>query len=426
MPPEQEPFFTYEPPHRAAPVLSRRLAAAALTGFLALAGCGAPAASPGTSASPQSILPPRDGAQSAVRAVATAAPGETAMGLPGETAMGMPGAAFACTGLPETGAAACTLAIALNVAANANPSEPARLIPGLHPADVQAAYGLPSGAGGTVAVVDAYDAPSVESDLAVYRAAFGLPACTSANGCFTKLNQSGVAASYPAASSSWAQETALDVEMVSAACPRCKIVLVEASSAAMSDLAAAVEAAAARHPRAISNSYYAIEWAGERALDVHFDHPGVAITAAAGDRGYPAYPATSPYVTAVGGTTLRDGSTGWSNGGWKYGGHGCSGYEPVPAFQTGLGVCRTRAAVDLAAVGDPETGVATYSAAAGGWVVAGGTSVGAPLVAAAYALAPVVEPLSYTYAHRSLLRKVGTATYAFETGLGVPNGVAAL
>ncbi len=402
-------------------MVTRGLAAAALTA-LALAACGRPAL-------PPSALVTAQGAERVVPAdTAMGMPGETAMGLPGETAMGMPGAAFACTGLPVTGAASCTVAIALNVKPNPNPTEPASLIPGLQPADLRSAYAFPSGnAGGLVAIVDAYDSPNAEADLAVYRAVFGLPACTTENGCFRKLDQTGAASSYPAASVAWAQEIALDLDMVSAVCPRCTIALVEANSASLNDLAASVDTAAKLHPRAISNSYYALEWAGERALDVHYDHPGIAITASSGDRGYASYPGTSPYVTAVGGTSLSHGSSGWSEAGWKYTGHGCSRHEPLPAFQSTLSaVCRTRAAVDLSAVADPTTGVATYSTAGGGWVVAGGTSVGAPLVAAAYALAPAIESLSYTYAHRTLLQRIGAASYSLETGLGAPKGIAGL
>ncbi len=402
-------------------MVNRSLAAAGLAA-LALTACGRP------SLPPAALVP----AQAAVRALpaetAMGMPGETAMGLPGETAMGMPGAAFACTGLPGTGSASCTLALALDVKPNPNPDEPADLIPGLHPSDLRSAYVLPAGnSGGLVAIVDAYDAPTAEADLGVYRTAFGMPACTTENGCFRKLDQSGAASSYPAASSAWAQEVALDLEMVSAACPRCAIVLVEANSSSMTDLADAVDTAAKQHPKAISNSYYALEWSAERALDVHYDHPGIAITASSGDRAYASYPGTSPYVTAVGGTSLTHGASGWSETGWKYTGHGCSSHEPLPAFQDSLSaICRTRASVDLSVIADPSTGVAAFSTAAGGWVVAGGTSVGAPLVAAAYALAPEVEPLSYTYAHRTLLQRLGSASYSLETGLGAPQGVAGL
>ncbi|MEA2720394.1 MAG: hypothetical protein QOJ39_2258 [Candidatus Eremiobacteraeota bacterium] len=356
-------------------------------------------------------------------------PGESSAGLPGESSAGLPGAQFACVGLPPAGTAACTIAINLNVPPNPGTNLAAAQIPGLHPADLQAAYALPSGSsGGVVAVVDAYDAPSAEQDLAVYRAAFGLPACTSAIGCFRMVYQSGRGDAFPAPNTAWAQETALDLEMVSAACPRCSIVLVEANSALLDDLGAAVDAAARLGARAISNSYYAIEWSSQSVEDAHYNHPGVAITASSGDRGYASYPAASPYVTAVSGTALTHGSGGWTESVWPYSGHGCSKYAAKPWWQRNVTSCSKRSAVDVAAVADPQTGVATFAAAAGGWVVAGGTSVGAPLIAAAYALSGHPDGPSYSYLHASSFHPIDThnGRYSLTTGLGSPNGVAGL
>ena len=355
-------------------------------------------------------------------------PGENNMGLPGENNMGLPGASFACPGLPSTGAASCTLAIDLNVQPNANPNQPPSLIAGLHPADLQNAYALPSqNAGGTVAIVDAYDDPLAEADLAVYRTAFGLPACTSANGCFRKVNQRGQTGSYPAANTAWSEEIALDLDMVSAACPQCSIVLVEADSALIDDLGAAVDTAAGLGAKAIGNSYYAVEWSQEATEDAHYRHDGVAITASSGDRGYPSYPAASRYVTAVGGTSLSGSAGGWSESPWQYTGHGCSRYVGKPSWQQGVASCsRTRSAVDIALVGDPQTGVSTFSTQAGGWYVAGGTSVGAPLAAAAYALSGRPAAPSYSYQHASAFRVVGGSGYQSVTGLGSPVGVAGL
>ena len=353
-------------------------------------------------------------------------PGENPMGLPGENPMGLPGAAFACTGLPGTGTAACTIAINTNVAPTANPAQPTSLIAGLQPADLQSAYGLsPGTAGGTVAIIDAYDNPAAESDLAVYRAAFGLPECTSANGCFRKANQRGDAGSPPASNAGWSLEIGLDVDMVSAACPRCSIVLVEADSASLDDLGAAVDTAARLGATAISNSYYAIEWSGETAEDVHFRHAGIAITASSGDRGYASYPAASQYVTSVGGTSLSRGGNGWSETGWKYAGHGCSKYVSRPWFQARLH-CNTRSAVDVATVADPQTGVATFSTAGGGWYVAGGTSVGAPLIAAAYAQSGRLTGPGYSYQRWQSFHTIDGSGYHQLTGIGSPNGVAGL
>ncbi len=353
-------------------------------------------------------------------------PGENPSGLPGENPSGLPGAAFACTGVPARGIAACTIAINLKIAPNPAQTQPASLIAGLHPSDLQAAYALPaSSAGGLVAVVDAYDDPTAESDLAVYRAAFGLPPCTSANGCFRKAGQRGDGA-LPTPNAAWSEETALDLDMVSAGCPSCSILLVEASSASLDDLGAAVDTAAAQGPAAISNSYYAVEWPSERSEDVHYRHPGIAITASSGDRGYPSYPAAAASVTSVGGTSLAAANGGWSESPWQYTGHGCSAYIRRPTWQSGTPCSGARSAVDVSAVADPQTGVATFDAQAGGWYVAGGTSVGAPLVAAAYALSGRPAGPRFSYEHPSSFRAVGGTGYQPITGLGAPQGVGGL
>src|SRR5665213_1603055 len=353
-------------------------------------------------------------------------PGESSAGLPGESSAGLPGASFACPGVPAVGTAACTLAINLNVPANPSPVLPGVAIPGFHPADLQSAYGLPSQqAGGTVAIVDAYDDPSAEADLAVYRAAFGLPACTTANGCFRQVNQRGQTGAPPAANTAWAAEIALDLDMVSAACPRCSIVLVEADSALLDDLGASVDTAVRLGARAVSNSYYAVVPVVciLGALIRPFD--GVAITASSGDRGYPSYPAASATVTAVGGTSLSRGGSGWSETGWKYAGHGCSKYVKRPWFQQRLR-CSTRETVDVAAVADPQTGVATFSTPGGGWYVAGGTSVGAPLIAAAYALSGQPNAPGFSYQRWQSFNQVDGAGYHQLTGIGSPRGIAGL
>ncbi len=378
--------------------------------------------------------PPLSAAQTTRTVSATAAPaenpqglpGENPQGLPGENPQGLPGAQFACTGVPAVGTARCTIAINLNVAAIPNPTQPASLIPGLHPADLQSAYGLPSDrSGGIVAIVDAYDDPTAEADLAVYRAAFGLPPCTSANGCFRKIDQRGGSA-FPPPNPGWSQEIALDVDMVSAACPKCSIVVVEADSASLDDLGTAVDAGAAAGANAISNSYYAVEWSSEQSEDVHYRHAGIAVTASSGDRGYPTYPAASRFVTSVGGTSLASSGAGWSQTPWQYTGHGCSAYVPHPAWQTGTSCGSARSAVDVAAVADPQTGVATFDALAGGWYVAGGTSVGSPLVAAAYALSGHPAGPRYSYRHASAFRPVGGSGYQTMTGLGTPAGTGGL
>jgi subtilase family serine protease len=321
----------------------------------------------------------------------------------------------------------CTIAINLTLPPISLSTTPSSLIPGLHPADLRSAYGLPSdNAGGTVAIVDAFDDPTAETDLAVYRTAFGLPPCTSLNGCFTKVNQQGGRLLYPAINLAWDEEISLDLDVVSAVCPKCKILLVEANSTSVNDLGPAVDTAARLGAVAISNSYYTTEWPGESAYDSYYDHPGVAITVSAGDAAQAFYPAASPYVTAVGGTTLASSNGTWSETPWAYGGRGCSAYELKPDWQGGNGCQGKRSTVDVAAVANPQTGVSMFDSTAGGWLVAGGTSVGAPLVAAAYALSGNPQGPAYSYAHASAFHDVLPAGYDWPTGLGSPNGVAGL
>jgi subtilase family serine protease len=323
---------------------------------------------------------------------------------------------------------------------------------GYGPADLQAAYKLPSstaGSGATVALVDAYDYPNAESDLAVYRAQYGLPPCTTANGCFKKVNENGAASPLPRANSGWSQEAALDIEMVSAICPNCKIILVETKTASMTDLGKGVNAAVALGATAVSNSY----GGGESATDTstydptYFNHPGTMITVSSGDSGYGVqYPAASQYVTAVGGTSLSraSNSRGWTETAWSGAGAGCSAYDPKPSWQKDTG-CAKRSVADVSAVADPNTGVSVYwtSKGSGGWLVFGGTSVASPIVASVYALAGNDSSLNYgstPYAHTSALNDVtsgsdgscggsylcsAAAGYDGPTGLGTPSGTGA-
>lgn len=320
---------------------------------------------------------------------------------------------------------------------------------GLIPADLRAAYALPSttaGSGQTIAIVDAYDDPQAEADLGTYRAQFGLPACTTTNGCFRKVNQSGVQGSYPRGSSGWGQEISLDVDMASAICPNCHILLVEASSASFANLSTAVDTAAQLGGTVVSNSYGGGEYPGEVTDQSHFNHAGIPITVSSGDSGYGVeFPAASQYVTAVGGTSLKRAATtrGWSETAWSGAGSGCSAYVAKPTWQTDTG-CARRTVADVAAVADPQTGVAVYDTyKSGGWLVFGGTSVAAPVVAGAYALAGNGgggSGASFAYGHRSALFDVTggsngscggsylcTAAAGFDgpTGLGTPNGVGA-
>jgi subtilase family serine protease len=320
---------------------------------------------------------------------------------------------------------------------------------GYAPADLQTAYALPSataGAGQLIAVVDAYGYPNAESDLAVYRAQFGLPPCTTANGCFRKLNQDGLPSSYPRADSGWSQEAALDLDMASATCPQCRLVLVEANTNSFADLSAAVDTAASLGANVVSNSYGGTEWSGETSAQEHFHHAGVIVTASSGDSGYGVeFPAASQYVIAVGGTSLRrgTGTRGFTETVWSGAGSGCSAYITKPSWQTD-GACARRTVADVAAVADPSTGVSVYwsNRKRGGWMVFGGTSVSAPLVAGAFALAANSATITpgYPYAHTSSLYDVTagangscggsylcTATTGYDgpTGLGTPNGTGA-
>jgi hypothetical protein len=320
---------------------------------------------------------------------------------------------------------------------------------GWGPSSLDSAYKLSAtgGSGQTVAVVDAMNDPNAASDLAAYRSQFGLPACTAASGCFRQVNQSGATSPLPANDAGWAGEESLDIDMVSAICPLCHIILVEASGADSADLYAAENEAVALGAKFVSNSWGGGEYSGQTADDANFNHPGVAITVSAGDSGTGAqFPATSQYVTAVGGTTLTTASNarGWTESAWSDSGSGCSAFDPKPSWQTVSTSCTRRAEADVSAVADPATGVAVYQTyGATGWVVYGGTSVSAPIIASVYALAGTPgasdHPASYPYAHASSLFDVtsganGTcgapicaagAGWDGPTGLGTPNGTAA-
>ena len=336
---------------------------------------------------------------------------------------------------------------------------------GLGPSQIQSAYklgGLSSG-GKTVAIVDAYNDPKAASDLAKFRSTYGLPACTTANGCFKQVNEKGATSPLPSGDYGWAEEESLDLDAVSSACPDCKILLVEASSANTADLVAAEDTAAKTAGVAsVSNSWGGSEDSSIVSEDTHFNHPGVAITASSGDSGYGvSWPASSQYVTGVGGTTLTTASNarGWSETAWSGAGSGCSAYEPKPAWQKDSG-CSKRTVADVSADADPNSGLGVYDTynncgtssfcdrlieagiAQGldGWAQVGGTSLSSPLIASVYALAgnaASVTAGSYPYSHTSSLFDVtsgsnGTcspsylctagAGYDGPTGLGTPNG----
>jgi hypothetical protein len=262
------------------------------------------------------------------------------------------------------------------------------------PAYLQQAYDLTylsatRGQGDTVAVVAVYNDPNAESDLATFRSTYGLPACTTANGCFQQLNEQGQTAPLPATDWSWAQEESMDLDAVSSLCPNCKIDLVEASSPTAQDLQTTIVSAIGAGANQIS-----ISGAGEFASNpfTNFSSPNVSIVAAAGDDGlvpdgYANYPAALPWVTAVGGTTLQPDSAGAATprgvteNAWSDSGSGCDTQEQPLSYQPSVG-CSGRIYSDISADADPSTGLSFYDSQAGGWLDGGGTSLSTPLVAA--------------------------------------------
>ncbi|MDT4938976.1 MAG: hypothetical protein QOG80_2647 [Pseudonocardiales bacterium] len=370
-----------------------------------------------------------------VTSPATAAPSPTALAHR---------AAHTCA-TAKAGYAACTALVRLNNAgkpgAFATPS-------GYGPADIQSAYKLTTsaGAGKTVAIVDAYNDPTAEADLSVYRSNYGLAPCTTANGCFRKVSQTGSTTALPATDAGWATEISLDVDMVSASCPACKILLVEAGSSSFANLGVAVNYAASQAGVvAISNSYGGSDSGPLSA----YNHPGIAITASTGDAGYGVEsPASFDSVVAVGGTSLKRSTSarGWTETAWSGSGSGCSRQNAKPSWQSSATLCSGKANADVSAVADPYTGVAVYDSTpyqgASGWQVYGGTSASSPIVASVYAMSGNTAgyPASYTWAHTSGLFDVTSGSNGHcktrvwctsgtgwdgPTGLGTPNGTSA-
>jgi subtilase family serine protease len=332
--------------------------------------------------------------------------------------------------------------------------------------DLESAYRLPVGANPhqTVAVVEAYDTPDLAAYLAVYRKQYRLPPCTASDHCFRKVNEYGKASPLPqnavTNNSGWDVETMLDVDMVSAACPLCRILVVEANSPSFSDMATAVNSAVRLGANAVSNSYGARELGMEMPYARAYDHPGRAIVVSSGDNGFTAaqYPANLATVTAAGGTQLSRARNkrGWAEQVWYTaqdaegnGGassSGCSAYVVKPPWQHDPD-CPGRTIADVSAV---AWDVAVYDLYQGGWLLVGGTSASSPLIAGVYALAGNARNIKpgYEYAHSGALYDVtvgnndwmngtGGATCGYDymcvakkgynapTGLGTPDGTGA-
>ncbi len=331
------------------------------------------------------------------------------------------------------------------------------------PIQFQTAYSLlgTSSSGRLVAIIDAYDHPNIKSDLDFYSTKYGIaliPDCigsikSSAVSCFQKVDQRG-GTTYPVVNSAWALEIALDVEVVHAVCPDCKILLVEADASTYESLMAAIDRAVTMGADVVSNSWGSAEFSTETSFDSHLNVPNIAFTFSTGDSGYgTSYPAASPYVTAVGGTSLILGSNNSykSETAWAGAGSGCSIYESKPAWQQDKG-CAMRMIADVAAVADPSTGAAVYNTVPyggtgqTGWFQVGGTSLAAPIIASVYALKGIptgttaANSLPYlnnptTNLHDIISGSNGSCSKQFKylctsvsgydgpTGLGSPKGI---
>jgi subtilase family serine protease len=344
---------------------------------------------------------------------------------------------------------------------DAKGSPQASFVPkGYGPAQFRGGYGLPSAASAaqTIAIVDAFDDPKIASDLSAYSSQFGLPQCNSANPCFQKVNQLGnPSGPFPRTDSGWSLEIALDVEVAHGVCPNCRILLVEANSNSLSDLAASVRTAARLGATEISNSYGGSEFSSElnETYAAPYSQPGIAVTVSSGDNGYGSFgfPAALSSVITVGGTTLTLGA-GNAYGGetvWGGAGSGCSQYAAAPPWQSFLTTCAgKRGTADVAADADPNSGAAVYDTVRyqgrSGWFQVGGTSLSSPLVAAVYALAGGLPAgttaASGLYGHlgdATVLHDVtsgsngncttimcrGVAGYDGPTGVGTPLGIGA-
>jgi len=330
------------------------------------------------------------------------------------------------------------------------------------PTNLRKAYKLVSasahrGKGKTIAIVDAFNDPRAAADLKVYRSHFHLPKCTKANHCLRIVNQKGKARPLPANRADWGMEISLDLDMVSAICPKCHILLVEAKNNSTNNLGLAVNRAVKMGAKYVSNSWGGPESTGQNSFSHFFNHPGRVINFASGDAGFgPTFPADLQYVTSIGGTHLvhKAGARGWKETVWgsSAGGDGtasgCSAGEAKPSWQladrTTSPGCTTRTENDVAAVADPNTGVLIYDTfGLPGPVEVGGTSAATPIITAIFALAGSPKtrtyPAEYSYLRKSHLFDViggangpcgtylcqGVSHFDGPTGFGTPNGTTA-
>ncbi len=304
---------------------------------------------------------------------------------------------------------------------------------GLLPVQIRHAYGFDQlnctftgtfgssslcGYGQTIAIVDAYDDPNIQNDLNTFSNQFGLPACTAANGCFVKATPQGK----PHSDQGWALEESLDVQWAHAIAPGAKIILVEAKSASFGNLMSAVDYAVSKGADQVSMSWGGSEFSSESSYDSHFNKNNVSFFASSGDSGSGTiYPAVSPYVVAVGGTTLNVDSLGnvSSETGWSGSGGGISLYESEQSYQTNYGISSNgkRAVPDVSYDADPNTGVPVYDSlgyqGSKGWFQVGGTSAGAPQWAAASAIVNSVRSSamsSASFGTESLLYQAATGS----------------
>jgi hypothetical protein len=312
---------------------------------------------------------------------------------------------------------------------------------GLRPQDLHNAYSLPtealSSSVQTIALVDAYNDPTAEADLAVYDKEFKLPACTSANGCFRKIDQEGKTSPLPTTEGGWATEISLDVQMAHAICQTCHLLLVEANNSSFAALGAAVNAAVKAGATEISNSYGGAEESNDVNYNSPYNHPGIVITVSSGDCAYfneacggreaANFPASSPDVVAVGGTSLNDSSGSWSSTVWDDGGSGCSTVFTAPLWQSEVAYfseteCGSgRSVADVAANADPYTGVDVYDTTPNGgnptgWGIWGGTSEASPIVAAEFGLAGGAHGVQYPA--QTLYANIGDASDLYDVTSG--------